>query len=40
MREIMVNQNKYWKAKFEKYYKKFAKLENLYEGYLASLQNV
>eukprot|EP00826_Nyctotherus_ovalis_P009410 TRINITY_DN12483_c0_g7_i1.p1 TRINITY_DN12483_c0_g7~~TRINITY_DN12483_c0_g7_i1.p1 ORF type:complete len:323 (+),score=93.49 TRINITY_DN12483_c0_g7_i1:497-1465(+) len=40
MMEIVMNENKYWKAKFEKYYKKFAKLENLYERYLSSLQNV
>lgn len=40
MMEIMMNENKYWKDKFEKYYKKFAKLESLYERYLSSLQNV
>ena len=36
----LASENKYWERKFEKYYKKLAKLQNVYEGYLSSLQAV
>ncbi len=36
----LASENRYWECKFDKYYKKFGKLQNIYEGYLSSLQAV
>ena len=33
-------ETKYWKEQFIKNYKKFSKLQMLYEGYLNTLHNV
>lgn len=36
----MADENKFWEQKFEKYYRKLAKLQQMYDGYMTALRTV
>lgn len=36
----MAAENKFWEKKFDKYYRKLSKLQQLYDGYMTALRTV
>lgn len=36
----MADENKFWEFKFEKYHRKLAKLQQMYDGYMTALRTV